>query len=126
MKSIVALFGWDYFSEYYCEQVGNLLKQEFDFTVTENQDPEYLDKFDIVWSFFPQLPKYFPHMEKVVKTFWESHELGWDHGKVNVACSLKTFKNFLENDPNAKFASLGVNTKDFFPQEFPKGKIKIG
>lgn len=126
MKTVVMLFGWNYFSEYYCKQVANLLKNDFEVTITENQDPKYLDKFDIVWSFFPQFPKNFSHPEKVIKTFWEAHELGWDLGKVNVACSLKTFKKFIENCPEARYASLGVNTDHFFPQPFPEGKIKIG
>ena len=130
MKTIAALQAWKNFSEYYSAQVGEIIKDKYELTVTYNQDIDYLNKFDIVWSFFPQFPKYNdgPRLldNQLVKTFWEPHEMGWDKGKVNVACSTSRYRMLLQSDSNAKYAPLGINTDVFKPQPFTNKKVTVG
>ncbi len=132
MKTIAALQAWNNFSEYYATKVGEIVKGEYEMTITYNQDIKFLNSFDIVWSFFPQFPKSNNDKSdhtldsKLVKTFWEPHEIGWDRGKVNVACSTYAYRDLLREVPNALFAPLGVATDAFFPKQFTNEKVTVG
>ena len=126
MKTIAALQAWDNFSEYYSNQIKKIIAPEYEMTVTYNQDSDYLNQFDIVWSFFPQFPKEGTSVKKVVKNFWEPHEMGWPRGKVNVASSLYTYRRLLKGTPNALYAPLGVNINHFSPKSFLDGKVVVG
>jgi hypothetical protein len=128
MKTIVALQAWNNFSEYYSNQIKRIIAPEFEMTVTYNQDPDYLNQFDIVWSFFPQFPKVGVSMDKVVKTFWEPHEIemGWQRGKVNVASCLYAYRRLLKGTPDALYAPLGVNIDHFYPKEVNNKRVVVG
>jgi glycosyltransferase involved in cell wall biosynthesis len=132
MKTIAALQAWNNFSEYYAGKVGEIIKPKFDLTVTYNQDIPYLNTFDIVWSFFPQFPKSNNDKPdhtldpKLVKTFWEPHEIGWDKGKVNVACSTSCYRQLLRECKDAKLAPLGIDTDIFTQKSFLDGIVTVG
>jgi len=125
MKTVAALQSWENFSAYYAEQLGNYLK-DYDFTITYNQEIDYLDQFDIIWSFFPgRHPEGLEH--KLVKTFWEPHEMGQKKGRVNVACSKYSFEMLKLKDKDAMFAPLGFNPEHLYRTDKPRtGKLKVG
>ena len=127
MKTIIALQAWNNFSEYLAGQVGELVKDKYELTITYNQDGEYLDGFDIIWCFFPHRMYETRHLlYKAVKTFWEPHEIGCDSAKINVACSLVTYARLIKKEKDAIYAPMGFNPKHFFPQDLPTGKVKVG
>jgi len=124
MRTVAALQAWNNFSAYYAEQLGNYL-EDYDFTITYNQKRDYLDQFDIIWSFFPtRHPNGLEH--KLVKTFWEPHEMGYKLGKVNVACSKYSHNMLINKDENAILAPLGFNPEHFYPSRITEGKLKVG
>ena len=116
MKTIAALQAWGNFSEYYSSMVGKIISDKYKLTITYNHDLNYLNQFDIVWAFFPQDPKTDVPKEKLVKTFWELHEMGWSKGKVNVACSQYAYRQLLWRDPNALYVPFGVDSSVFTPK----------
>lgn len=124
MRRVAALQAWHNFSAYYAEQLGSYL-DGYEFTITYNQEPDYLDEFDIVWSFFPNRhPSGLEH--KMVKTFWEPHEMGLKKGKVNVACSEYSWNMLKGKDPNAVLAPLGYNPNHLYKVPSGNEKLKVG
>ena len=125
MRTIAAVQAWENFSAYYSKQLGEAIKDHYKLTVTYDRTKKFLNKYDIVWSFFPhfELPI---RKTKLVKTFFEPHEVGWNRSKVNVACSKYTYTLLKQHTSKAMFAQFGVNTKHFPQQPFPKGKVKVG
>ncbi len=126
MKTIAALQAWNNFSEYYAGKVGELVKDKYEMTITYNQEIDYLNKFDVIWSFFAQRVKDQELLKKTVKTYWEPHEMQ-DYGKVSVGCSLYTYNILKRDNINVIHAPLGVDEKDFFPQPWEKhDKLVVG
>ena len=127
MKTIGALQAWENFAYYYTREMGKIISEEFELTLvpTNEQTPENLEQFDILWPFFPNRhPVGFE--DRMVKTYFERHEIGVKIGKTNIACSKPTYEYLLKADPNARLIHLGYNPIHFHPVPLPAGKLKVG
>lgn len=124
MKKLGILLAWDNFSEYYSQELANVIAKEYETTITYDPSTDFTD-YDVVMSFFPERDP-ITRKNNVVKLFWEYNEIGMNRGKVNIACSTYTYRMLLEADPNALYIPLGINTDHFSVQPFPEGKPIIG
>ena len=122
-RKLCILLAWENFSRYYSEQIAETIKEEYDTDITDKPDTDF-SKYDAVMSFFPQ--RHPGCQEKLVKLFFEPHEMGLKQGKVNVACSVYSHQMLLNKDLNALRVPFGVNINHFYPQPFPEKKTRVG
>jgi len=122
-RKLLILLAWENFSRYYSEQIAETIEEFYETDITADPSVDF-SKYDVVMSFFPH--RHPDCQEKLVKLFFEPHEMGFKLGRVNVACSTYSYRLLLRKDSNAQFVPLGVNTEHFYPQTSSHTKVRIG